>query len=266
MRSVLFSLAAILSFAKAAEDRVCLRPPSKFPCRTPQRFGGCPPPEPFKHDGPCPSGSSELNEISPTADQKWRRCRRPSRNARPFDWKGPCPKGYGDGMEIRARVCKKLRCQGGELKCTIARTTPCHNREKEISPNLSRSLKDCQIKDCQIKPSRYCSKSCSLRRCRVKVSGDCPLNTNRIRRHLEKRSLAGRSNGRTNGNDYEAGLLDIPIGNDYGAGDNGGDDYEGDYEADDYKDDDYEDDDYEDDDYEDDDYEDGDYEDDDYKK
>jgi len=295
MRSVLFSLAAIISFANAAEDRVCLRTPSLGPCRNrgPDGLRACPqedlPLTPFKHDGPCPLGSRKLNEISQTDDKKWRSCTRLCRDRNgcglpSFDWKGPCPAGY-NGVETRPRVCKKKRCQGGAKKCTTARTGRCRRGEKKISPkdNPEKRLRHCRIKDCQIKPSRYCSKSCSLRRCRVKVRGYCPQNTNTLRKRLEK---AGRSNGRTNGNDYEAGLLGIAIGNDYGAVDNGGNDYEGDdyevsdyeaddyevddydaddYEADDYKADDYKTDDYKADDYEDDSYEDDDYEDYDYE-
>jgi len=182
--------------------------------------------------------------------------------------KGPVPQDIM-GWRQERECAKKKRCQGGAKKCTTARTGRCRRGEKEISPkdNPEKRLRHCRIKDCQIEPSRYCSKSCSLRRCRVKVRGYCPQNTKTLR----KRKPAGRSNGRTNGNDYEAGLLGIAIGNDYGAVDNGGNDYEGDdyevsdYEADDYEVDDYDADDYEVDDYDADDYEADDYKADDYK-
>ena len=258
---LVFSLGALLSFSKAAEDRVCLYPPNTFPCRgRPSGRGSCKPPgsrplpEPFKHDGPCPGGSSELNKIGPKADQEERKCRKryPCRDrggcgtrpkAKSFDWKGPCPRGYQEDIKgsslRRPRVCKKLRCQGGAKKCTIARKSNCRSNESELDPkdNRKKTLRSCKMNKCR-------------RRCRVKARGFCPPNTKELRR----KGSAGRSSG----NDYSA--------DDYGAEDYGADDFKADdfktddYEADEYEADDFEAYEYESDDYEADEYQADDYE------
>ena len=255
MRSALlfiFSLGALLLFAKAAEDRVCVRNPLEFPCRS---KGGCGSFTPFKYDGACPFDSKELNRISRPADQEERQCRKvvncrdrrvscvpKIRTAKGFDWKGPCPKRYQEDTR-RVRVCKRLRCKGGAKKCTLARKSLCDDTERELSPekNRRKTLRSCWMKNCR-------------RRCQVKVRGFCPPNTDTLRRSGgDRRKSAGRSGG----NDYGAEDYEV---DDYGADDFKADDFKtDDYEADEYEAEDYDAYEYESDDYEADDYEADDY-------
>ena len=270
MRSALFSLAAILLFAKEAENRVCVSRACPSNCKTPT---------PYKSKGPCPKGSKELNEIAPTDDQDSSQMRRCMKNRRhrcrrgcgkrvsSFKWKGPCPSGY---REWGIRVCKIRRCRGGNRKCTRARKGRCHRRtESEISfedQNQKKQIRNCKIKSCS-------------RRCQVGVRGFCPRNTEVKGIQIPVGQLPGsgtggsvepvrirRINGGANGNDYEAGLLGTANGNDYSADYYEAGDFEADaFGADDYKADDYEADDYEVNDYEADEYEADDYEGNDYK-